>query len=128
MSCPHTTEVLCNVLMDTFLEWNIDRKLSTLTVDNCSTNDAMISLLLEKFKNDVHLWTKNLKLCKSQCKCLPHTDNWDLTNKYVGDFKYFTKSPSCLARLSIQLQTYFFPRCVRLNLRYLNKSSVRMIW
>ncbi|KAF7124402.1 hypothetical protein RHSIM_Rhsim12G0109500 [Rhododendron simsii] len=57
--CPHTAEVLCQVLMDTFLEWNIDRKLSTLTVDNCTTNDAMIDLLLEKLGGD-HIRCKSL--------------------------------------------------------------------
>ena len=31
-----------------FLEWNIDRKLSTIIVDNCNTNDVMIRLLLNK--------------------------------------------------------------------------------
>ena len=45
---PHTKDVLAEVLLDCFLEWNIDRKLSTITVDNCSTNDAMIRLLLNK--------------------------------------------------------------------------------
>ena len=45
---PHTKDVLAEVLPDCFLEWNIDRKLSTITVDNCSTNDAMIRLLLNK--------------------------------------------------------------------------------
>ncbi|XP_030949256.1 zinc finger BED domain-containing protein RICESLEEPER 2-like [Quercus lobata] len=45
---PHTKDVLADVLVDCFLEWNIDRKLSTITVDNCSTNDAMIRLLLNK--------------------------------------------------------------------------------
>ncbi|PSS08117.1 AC9 transposase [Actinidia chinensis var. chinensis] len=69
--CPHTAEVLCDALMDTFLEWNIDRKLSTLTIDNCSTNDAMISLLLKKFKNGVHLWTKNL----FHVRCVAHILN-----------------------------------------------------
>ncbi|XP_030964150.1 zinc finger BED domain-containing protein RICESLEEPER 2-like [Quercus lobata] len=29
-------------------KWNIDRKLSTIIVDNCSTNDAMMRLLLNK--------------------------------------------------------------------------------
>ncbi|CAL9004696.1 unnamed protein product [Prunus brigantina] len=29
-------------------EWNLDRKLSTLTVDNCSTNDSMIAIVLDK--------------------------------------------------------------------------------
>ena len=45
---PHTKDVLANVLVDCFLEWNIDRKLSTITVNNCSTNDFMIRLLLNK--------------------------------------------------------------------------------
>ena len=53
-------EVLCDALMNTFLEWNINEKLSTLTIDNCSTNDAMISLRLENFGTGVHLWTKSL--------------------------------------------------------------------
>ena len=44
----HTKYVIAEVLVDCFLEWNIDRKLSTITVDNCSTNDAMIRLLLNK--------------------------------------------------------------------------------
>ena len=46
---PHMKDVHVKVLVDCFLEWNINRKLSTITVDNCSTNDAMIRLLLNKF-------------------------------------------------------------------------------
>ncbi|WOL04646.1 zinc finger BED domain-containing protein RICESLEEPER 2-like [Canna indica] len=30
------------------MDWNIDRKLSTLTLDNCSTNDVMIEKILDK--------------------------------------------------------------------------------
>lgn len=37
--------------MDCLLDWNIDRKLSTLTVDNCTTNDAMINILLDKLSS-----------------------------------------------------------------------------
>lgn len=33
------------------MEWNIDRKLSTITVDNCTTNDSMIHLLVDKLSN-----------------------------------------------------------------------------
>ncbi|KAG6480334.1 hypothetical protein ZIOFF_063834 [Zingiber officinale] len=40
--------VLTNALVDCLLDWNLDRKLSTLTVDNCTTNDAMIELILDK--------------------------------------------------------------------------------
>ena len=45
---PHKKDVLAKVLVDCFLEWNIDRKLSTITVHNCSTDDIMIRLLLNK--------------------------------------------------------------------------------
>ncbi|XP_052107451.1 zinc finger BED domain-containing protein RICESLEEPER 2-like [Arachis duranensis] len=45
---PHTAEVLSDVLVNSLYDWNIDRKLSTLTVDNCSTNNAMIHLVLDK--------------------------------------------------------------------------------
>ena len=44
--CPHTKEVLCEFLMD----WNVDTKLSTIILDNCSTNDAMIPFVLEKLQ------------------------------------------------------------------------------
>ena len=43
-------EVLSSVLLDTLLEWNIDRKLSTVTMDNCSTNDAVIKIILDKLQ------------------------------------------------------------------------------
>ncbi|XP_075640577.1 zinc finger BED domain-containing protein RICESLEEPER 3-like [Castanea sativa] len=45
---PDTKDVLIEVLVDCFLEWNIDRKLSTITVYYFSTNDIMIRLLLNK--------------------------------------------------------------------------------
>ena len=46
---PHMKDVLDDVLVDCLLEWNIDRKLSIITVNNYSTNDVMIRLLLNKF-------------------------------------------------------------------------------
>ncbi|KAI3747631.1 hypothetical protein L6452_10167 [Arctium lappa] len=45
---PHTVDVLAEMLYDSLCDWNLDRKLSTLTVDNCTTNDAIISKLLDK--------------------------------------------------------------------------------
>ena len=50
MPSPHTKEMHSNVLLQTLLEWNIDKKLSTMTVDNCSTNDAVINIILDKFQ------------------------------------------------------------------------------
>ena len=40
---------LLKSLLIFFLGWSIDRKLSTITIDNYSTNDVMIRLLLNKF-------------------------------------------------------------------------------
>ena len=47
MPPPHTKEVLSDVLLD----WNMDRKLSTITMDNCSSNDDMIDILSEKLSS-----------------------------------------------------------------------------
>ena len=51
MPPPHTKEVLSDVLLDFLLDWNMDRKLSTITVDNCSSNDGMIDILSEKLSS-----------------------------------------------------------------------------
>ena len=51
MPLPQTKEVLLDVLMD----WNMDRKISTVTVDNYSSNDGMINILVEKLSLSVSL-------------------------------------------------------------------------
>ncbi|TXG63631.1 hypothetical protein EZV62_010625 [Acer yangbiense] len=54
--CPHTAETICEALHDCVMDWNLDRRLSALTVDNCSTNDKVIEFMLEKLnKNDLLL-------------------------------------------------------------------------
>jgi hypothetical protein len=45
---PHTTEVIAEELYDSLVEWNLDEKVSTLTLDNCTTNDAAIPLIMRK--------------------------------------------------------------------------------
>ncbi|KAH1254685.1 Zinc finger BED domain-containing protein RICESLEEPER 2 [Glycine max] len=46
---PHTAEVLVEIIIEHFFEWNLNRKVSTITVDNCNTNDVMIPKILSKF-------------------------------------------------------------------------------
>nr|GEW48007.1 hypothetical protein [Tanacetum cinerariifolium] len=46
--CPHTSEVLTNVLMEALMEWNVDTKLSTITLDTFSTNDKLIDMMKDK--------------------------------------------------------------------------------
>lgn len=48
MPCPHTKDALCENLVDCLVDWNLDKKNSCVTVDNCSTNDAMIESVLER--------------------------------------------------------------------------------
>lgn len=45
---PHTSKALADTLYECLLDWNLDRNVSTLTLDNCSTNDALIERILNK--------------------------------------------------------------------------------
>ncbi|XP_024989317.1 zinc finger BED domain-containing protein RICESLEEPER 2-like [Cynara cardunculus var. scolymus] len=74
---PHTAEALSQAMMKCLLDWNVDNKLSTLTLDNCSTNDAIIDKLLvgraiENVRDSVAFWTNSpkrvqeFKLCARQ--------------------------------------------------------------
>ncbi|CAN0912830.1 Putative AC9 transposase, partial [Linum grandiflorum] len=45
---PHSSHRLAAVLVNCMLDWNIDTKVSTITLDNCSTNDAMIAKIKKK--------------------------------------------------------------------------------
>ena len=71
-----------DVLVDYFFEWNIDRKLSTIIVDNCSTNDVKIKLLLNK------LDTSSLMLSGSMLhiRCAAHILNLIVHGlSFIGD-------------------------------------------
>lgn len=48
--CPHSKGVLAKVLMDSLSQYSLENKISSVVVDNCSTNDAMMRILLDKFE------------------------------------------------------------------------------
>ncbi|CAN0885251.1 Putative AC transposase [Linum grandiflorum] len=48
LPAPHTAERLATVLVDCLLDWNVDTKVSTITLDNCSTNDSMVRIIQSK--------------------------------------------------------------------------------
>ncbi|RVW99844.1 putative AC transposase [Vitis vinifera] len=64
---PHTKEVLFDVLLD----WNMDRKLSTITVDNCSTTPSRV----EKFEDAA----RQLRLPCNKKLCLDCKTQWNST-------------------------------------------------
>jgi hypothetical protein len=45
---PHTTEVISEVLHDVLLDWRIEKKVSMITLDNCSTNDNVMKEMQDK--------------------------------------------------------------------------------
>src|SRR5438105_1392571 len=49
---PHIAEVIAEELAEALVEWNLDEKLSTVTVDNCTSNDKAIELLVKKLGAD----------------------------------------------------------------------------
>ena len=48
MPASHTKEVTVDEFMKIFLDWNLDRKLSTITLDNCSVNDGVVDILVDR--------------------------------------------------------------------------------
>ena len=71
MSALHSAEVICNELYDRLMDWNINRKLSTVIADNCAANDSIIALLLEK------LYTNSMIMCGKffHMRCCAHILN-----------------------------------------------------
>ncbi|CAN0846787.1 Zinc finger BED domain-containing protein RICESLEEPER 2 [Linum grandiflorum] len=47
--CPHTSQILASRLSNCLFDWNIDSKLSTITLENCNINDSLIKLVKQKF-------------------------------------------------------------------------------
>jgi hypothetical protein len=41
---PHISEVISDVLYEVLQDWKIEKKVSTVTLDNCTTNDSMMQL------------------------------------------------------------------------------------
>ncbi|KAL5562425.1 hypothetical protein UlMin_032172 [Ulmus minor] len=48
VTCPPNAETISDALMGCLMDWNVDRNLSTLIVDNCTTNDAAIPIMKDK--------------------------------------------------------------------------------
>ncbi|KAL0318299.1 UNVERIFIED_CONTAM: putative AC transposase [Sesamum angustifolium] len=80
---PHTAVVLVDTLVEALMDWNIDRKVPTITVDNCTTNDSMINHLLQKLPTkDMPLDGKVLHM-----RCCAH-----ILNLIVNDGLYIIGS------------------------------------
>ncbi|XBI46752.1 hypothetical protein VPH35_110907 [Triticum aestivum] len=43
--CPHNAEVICKALHESLVEWHLEGKISTVTLDNCTSNDKAMEHL-----------------------------------------------------------------------------------
>ncbi|KAG8383633.1 hypothetical protein BUALT_Bualt04G0034300 [Buddleja alternifolia] len=97
---PHTAEVLCDLLADALMDWNIDRKVSKITVDNCTTNDAMLRRLLDRLSTkDILLDRKVLHMhCCAHILNLIVKDGLETISITIGRIRdsvvYWTASPA----------------------------------
>ncbi|KAM0901986.1 hypothetical protein ACQ4PT_019543 [Festuca glaucescens] len=68
---PHTAEVIAEQLYEALVAWNLDEKLSAVTVDNCTSNDKAIDLLVKKLGTE-KLMLKGVML---HMRCCAHILN-----------------------------------------------------
>ena len=96
---PHTSNVLAQELMDALTNWNIETKISTIMVDNCNSNDGMISIISSKLSTELLLDGKFLHM-----RCCAHILNLvvkeglslieDAIEKIRDSVAYWSASPS----------------------------------
>jgi hypothetical protein len=83
---PHTAEVIAEELAEALLEWNLDEKVSTVTVDNCTSNDKAIELLVKKLGPDKLM----LKGTLLHMRCCAHIlnlivkDGLEVSQRYIA--------------------------------------------
>jgi hypothetical protein len=49
----HSGKALCNEFIDSIMDWNLDRKLIALTLDNASANDKCVEGVVGKLNQDI---------------------------------------------------------------------------
>ncbi|KAL0387798.1 UNVERIFIED_CONTAM: Zinc finger BED domain-containing protein RICESLEEPER 2 [Sesamum radiatum] len=125
---PHTAEVLTDMLVEALMDWNIDRKVSTITVDNCTTNDAMINHLLQKLPTkDMPLDGKVLHMrCCAHILNLIVKDELDIIGSSIERIRdsviYWTASPSRVEKFE-ETARQVLVNCTKKLCCTLNESS-----
>jgi hypothetical protein len=102
---PHTVEVIAEELNESLVAWNLDEKVSTPTVDNFSTNDKVIDLLVRKIGKDKLM----LKGSTLHIRCCAHIlnlivkDGLDIIHKAIerihDSVAFWTATPKRVEKL-----------------------------
>ncbi|CAN0872431.1 Putative AC transposase [Linum grandiflorum] len=107
---PHTSEKLATVLHDCLMFWNVDCKLSTITLDNCSTNNALIDNIKRKLVlSDLLLNDSLLQMrCSAHILNLIVKDGLDIIKGVIEKIRdivsYWTATPK---------RVEFFEECAK---------------
>ncbi|CAL5067555.1 unnamed protein product [Urochloa decumbens] len=86
--CPHTGEAICDALLKCLQSWDLDCRVSTVTLDNCSVNDNMIGLMEARLGEEIHCKNKRehcLLDCLLDCKNKSYELLTELMNEYQGE-------------------------------------------
>ncbi|XP_057526395.1 zinc finger BED domain-containing protein RICESLEEPER 2-like [Amaranthus tricolor] len=99
--CPHNKYTISKILVECLKSFNLDEKISTINLDNCTTNDAVADVLLEKLQPSKLIYEKLEDAC-NYCR-IP------ITKKLQLDCK--TRWNSCSDMLQVALlYKYAFTR------------------
>ena len=98
---PHSGVVICDVLSKCFVEWGIEDKVWTVTVDNASYNDVAIRILKDNlsYKNNLALGGKlfHVRCCAHILNLLVQDSLYeigDIIKSVRESVKYITQSKS----------------------------------
>ncbi|KAF7839838.1 putative AC transposase [Senna tora] len=100
---PHTMDVLADTLLKGLMSWNLEAKLSTITVDNCITNDGMINLIVDKLGSHCILGGRIIHMrCCAHILNLIVKDGLSIIDKAIETIRdsvaYWIATPSMLEK------------------------------
>lgn len=109
--CPHNAAVICQALHESLVEWHLERKISTVTLDNCTPNDEAIEHLPDKLDlKSLILEGKCLHLrCGAHMLNLIVKDGMDLMEKGIEQVRdsvaYWSATPGRHEKFERMAQT-----------------------
>ncbi|KAL4325625.1 hypothetical protein GQ457_11G026650 [Hibiscus cannabinus] len=137
--CPHTAEVICDVLSESLMDWNIDNKISALALDNCSTNDKMMKLICAldcstRWNSTYHMLNvalsykevfKRLKKRDNLFLSCPSDEEWETAQIICDKLKIFYDATEFFSGTDYPTINLFLPKIydIRVSLRQWAASS-----
>ncbi|CAN0857274.1 Putative AC transposase [Linum grandiflorum] len=100
---PHTSAKLATVLREYLMAWNVDSKLSTITLDDYSTNDALIEKIKRKLGlSDLIMHGSLVHMrCSAHVRSLIVKDGLDIIKEGIDKIRdsvvYWTATPKKVA-------------------------------